>query len=179
MSSHTDIIHGPVLTFFFFLQHALNVKSPSCCLCYALMFVISLALYMILSSSLHNLSYYITSFKATTRIIPLIMYLMSSASLSLTLSLSTSAPVSSLASLHLVTWIVCLPEQNQRRVLGLWRHAPHRGRHCQQAGDLIAGPACFIHQAAERHCQNPSLRRCWKDFARCSHVILQLVNDVW
>lgn len=95
---------------------------------------------------------------------------MSSAPLSLTPCLSTSAPVF-FRPLHstLATWTVRLPEQDQRRVLGLWRHAPCRHGHRQQAGDLIAGPARLIHQAAERHCQDSPLRKCWKDTLLACH----------
>lgn len=62
------------------------------------------------------------------------------------------------------TWTVGPSEQNQRGVLGLWRHASCCSGHRQQAGELSTGPARFIHQANERHCENPSLRKHWKVF---------------
>lgn len=56
----------------------------------------------------------------------------------------------------------CLLEQNQRRVCGFWRHASCSKGHRQQARELVTGPARLVHQTAERHKENPSLKKCWK-----------------
>lgn len=129
-----------------------------CCLCHALHYT---------SSPLHSLSYYITSFNSNHMYDRLKMYLMSSATRSLTVSLH----ICPCFFLPFTLWpgSFVFPEQNQRRVLGLWRHASCCSGHRQQAGDLIAVSACFFHQAAERHGQNSSLRKCWKDWLPSCH----------
>lgn len=63
--------------------------------------------------------------------------------------------------------------QNERRVFGLWRHAPCCRGHRQEAGELITGPARFIHQATERHRQNPPLGKS----SRTVHINFS-VNDI-
>ena len=91
------------------------------------------------------------------------MYLMPSATLSLTPSLSLPPFLPPVSPPAWRPGCFVFPAQDQRGVFGLWCHAPCRSGHRQQAGRLIAGSARFILQAAERHCQNSPLRKCWKD----------------
>ena len=92
MSTHTDIIHMVWCSTKSIFKCIF--KMTFCCLCHALHYT---------SSPLHSLSYYITSFNSNHMYDRLIMYLMSSATLSLTLSLSTSSLVSVFPSLLCVS----------------------------------------------------------------------------